>query len=126
MTDLSNWAENELLDAVFNNDVGTLPIATVYVKLHLGDPGEDGTGNAALETTRQAASFGAASGGTSTSDADTTWTSVSNSETYSHISLWDAATLGNCLGYGALTASKAVNAGDTFKIPSGSLTFQLS
>ena len=110
MTDFSNYAENRIMNSVFNNTAGDLPITTVYAKLHLGDPGEDGTGSPAVEVTRQAVSFGAASNGVSTSDADTTWTSVSTSETYSHISLWDAATVGNCIAYGSLTASNNAKA----------------
>lgn len=122
---VGNWAEDQLLDALFNGEATDLPVTTPYVKLHLGDPTDDGSGSPAAETTRQAASFGAASGGVSTSDADITWTSVSASETYSHISLWDASTGGNCLWHGALTASKAVNSGDTFTIASGDLTISL-
>jgi hypothetical protein len=93
------------------------------VKLHVGDPGEDGTANAAGETTRQSASFGASSSGTATSDADITWTSYSTAETVTHISMWDSATAGNCLGSGALTASKTLAIGDTLTIPSGQLSF---
>lgn len=98
--------------------------ANVYVKLHIGDPGEAGTSNAAGETTRQAATFAAPSNpaGTMVSNADTAWTNVSTTETLSHVSLWDASTAGNCLFTGALTASKSVTAGDTFTIPSGSLS----
>jgi hypothetical protein len=117
----SDWLENAINDAVLNNTA--LQIAQPYVKLHVGDPGETGTANAAGETTRKAASFGASSGGTATSDADLTWTNVASSETYSHISLWDASSGGNCLGSGALTTPKAVNAGDTFVLPSGQVTF---
>jgi hypothetical protein len=117
----SNWLEDKINDAVCNNTA--LQIAQSYVKLHVGDPGEDGTANAAGETTRQAASFGASSSGTATSDADITWTNVSTAETITFISMWDASTAGNCLGAGALTASKTVAVGDTFVIPSGSLTF---
>lgn len=117
----SDYLENAINDAVCNNTA--LQVAQAYVKLHTGDPGETGTSNAAGETTRKAQSFGASSGGVCTSDADITWTNVSTSETYSYVSLWDASTAGNCLGSGALTASKAVVAGDTFVIPSGSLTF---
>jgi hypothetical protein len=50
---------------------------------------------------------------------------VAGTETYSHISIWDDPTAGNCLWTGALTASKAVNAGDTFTIATGSLTVSL-
>lgn len=122
---VSNYLELQLLDAVCNAEATGLPISNVWVKLHIGDPGEDGTANAAAETTRKEATFGAAAAGTSTSDADVTWTSVSTTETYSHISLWDASTAGNHLWYGALAASKAVTAGDTFTIASGNLTVSL-
>ena len=118
----SNYAELQILDALLNNDAGDLPVAAVYVKLHTGDPGEDCTGNAATETTRVAASFGAAAAGVSTSDADIAWTNVSTSETYSHFSIWDASTAGNPLAYGALTDPVAVTAGDDFTIASGDLT----
>ena len=124
---ISDYAENKLLDAVVNATTtgGGLPTANVWVKLHVGDPGEAGTANPAGNTTRVQASFGAAASGTATSDADVAWTSVSTTETYTHISLWDASTAGNCLWSGALTASKAVNSGDNFTIPSGSLTVSL-
>lgn len=117
----SDYLENKINDAVCNNVA--LQVAQPYVKLHIGDPGENGTANAAAETTRKAASFGASSGGVCTSDADMQWTNVAATETYSHISMWDASTGGNCLGSGPLTASKAVNAGDTFVLPSGQVTF---
>lgn len=124
---ISDYAENKLLDAVVNASTtgGGLPTADPYVKLHIGDPGEAGTANAATETTRKQVAFGAAASGTATSTGDAAWTSVAGTETYSHISLWDASTAGNCLWSGALTASKAVNAGDNFTIPSGSLTVSL-
>lgn len=121
---IANFLETKLVDLVFNA-TSYAGQSTVYVKLHTGDPGEDCTANAAGETTRQAATFGAASGPTVTSDADITWTGVSTSETYSHASLWDDATAGNPLWYGALTTPKAVNAGDTFTIPTGDLTVSL-
>lgn len=124
---ISDYAENKLVDAVVNASTtgGGLPTADPWVKLHTGDPGEAGTSNAAGETTRKQASFAAASSGSAASNADVTWTNVSTSETYSHISLWDASSAGNCLWTGALTASKAVVAGDTFTISSGSLTVSI-
>lgn len=120
---ISNYAEDKILDAVGNNV--SFAVASVYVKLHTGDPGEAGTNNAAGETTRKLASFSAASGGSMVTDADLAWTSVSTAETYSHISLWDASSGGNCLWVGALTASKTVAVGDNFTIPAGSLTLSL-
>ncbi len=117
---ISNYAEDAILNAIFNNT--SLAKASRYAKLHTGDPGEAGTNNAAGETTRKSITGAAASSGTFTSVNDLAWTAVSTSETYSHISLWDDPTAGNCLWTGALTASKAVNSGDSFTIPSGSLT----
>lgn len=120
---LSNYAENAILDALFNNTA--LQKSARYAKLHTGDPGEDGTANAATEATRKSITGAAASGGVFTSANDLAWTSVSTTETYSHVSIWDASSGGNCLGSGALASSKAVNAGDNFTIASGSLTFTL-
>lgn len=121
---LSSYLENALADHVCGGSTYTQP-TNIYVKLHTGDPGEDGTANAATETTRKAASFGAASGGAATSDADIEWSSVSTTEIYSHISLWDADPAGNCLGSGLLSPSVGVTAGDNFTIASGDLTFTL-
>jgi hypothetical protein len=121
---VANYLENKVLDLVFRA-TSYAGQSTVYVQLHTGDPGEDGTANVASNSTRKGVTFAAASAGTSTSSADAAWTNVPASETYSHISLWDNSTGGNCLWYGALTASKAVSAGDNFTIASGSLTVSL-
>lgn len=117
---ISNFAESAILDAIFNNTA--LQKSARYVKLHIGDPGEAGTANAAGETARKSVTGAAAASGTFTSVNDLTWTSVASTETLSHISIWDDPTAGNCLWTGALSASKAVNAGDTFTIPTASLT----
>jgi hypothetical protein len=121
---ISNFLEDTLLNLVFN---GTAygGQSTVYVKLHVGDPGEAGTANPASETTRAAATFGTASGGAISNDAPIQWTNLAASETITHISLWDASTGGNCLWAGPLTASKAVNAGDNLTIPTGDLDVTL-
>lgn len=121
---ISDYLEDKLLDLVFNATAYSGQ-ATVYVKLHTGDPGEDGTGNAATETTREAATFGAAASGSLSSDADISWADVAATETYSHISLWDASTAGNCLWTGGLSASKSVTAGDTFTLADGDLVVSL-
>lgn len=117
---ISNYAEDAIINAIFNNVA--LQKANRYVKLHIGDPGEAGTSNAAGETTRKSVTGAASSSGQFTSVNDLAWTNVSTSETITHISIWDDPTAGNCLWTGALTASKALVAGDTFTIPTGSLT----
>lgn len=118
---ISNYAENKILDHVTGEAAWTMP-TTVYVKLHTGDPGEAATSNAATETTRKAASWSAASSGSIATNATIEWTNVSTTETYSHWSLWDASTAGNALWTGALSASAAVTAGDTFQITSLTLS----
>lgn len=121
---ISNYLEDQILNSVFNNTAGALPVASVFAKLHIGDPGEAGTANAAGETTRQSVSFGTASGGAVANDVAVTWTNVSTTEDYSHLSLWDASTAGNHLWNGTLTAN-AVTAGDTFTIAVGDLDVTL-
>jgi hypothetical protein len=121
---VANYLETVLLDLVFNASAYAGQ-ATVYVKLHTGDPGEAGTANAAANTTRQAVTFAAASAGSIASDSAATWTNVPNSETYSYISLWDNVSAGNCLWTGALSSPAVMTAGDTFTIGSGSLTVAL-
>jgi hypothetical protein len=65
-------------------------------------------------------SFGPASGGAISNDVAIEWTSVPASETYSHFSLWTAATGGNFLFSGTITANP-VTTGDTFTIAIGDL-----
>ena len=116
---ISNYAENKLLDTIKGT---AFSVTSAYLQLHTGDPGEDGTSNVASETTRQAVSFAAASGGSMASSATVEWTNVSTTETYSHWSLWDASSSGNHLWYGALASNASVVAGDTFQITSLTLT----
>lgn len=120
----SNYLEDELLDHVFAPAAYTAP-SNIYVKLHTGDPGEAGTSNAATHTTRVEVTFGTASSGTISSDAEVSFTSLAGTETISHFSLWDNLTAGNCLGAGALSASKSVTAGDTLTFASGDIDVSL-
>jgi hypothetical protein len=50
---------------------------------------------------------------------------VAGTEDYTHFSLWSASSAGNFGGSGTITAN-AVVAGDTFTIPTGSITLSLS
>ena len=118
---ISNYAELKILDHTTGTASWTAP-SGVYLKLHTGDPGEAGTSNAATETTRKVVTFSAAASGSISSAATVEWTNVSTTETYSHWSLWDASTSGNCLWTGALSSSAAVTAGDTFQITSLTLS----
>ena len=120
---LSAYLCNSWLDALANNT--SYAVAQVYIKLHTGDPGAAGTANAATETTRKAASFGAASAGAITSDADISWTNISGSQDASHFTAWDNLTAGNFLFSGTITGN-AYTAGDTYTISSGNLSASLT
>jgi hypothetical protein len=120
---LASGFANSILDGICNNtDPSNLPVATPFIKLHVGDPGSAGTGNAAGNTTRKSVSFGAASGGVCSNDTAISWTSgeVTTSEDYTHWSLWTASSGGTFIGSGTLTANP-VTAGDTFDIAIGDL-----
>lgn len=109
---LSNYLENQLLTHITST-------YTVYVKLHTGDPGEDGINNASGETDRKTITFGSPSSGTITSTSEpewTNWKSGNNGEVITHFSLWTASTGGNCLGYGAANTVRTMASGDHYKI----------
>jgi hypothetical protein len=117
---------NKFLDAWAGRTTYTAN-AAVYAKLHLGDPGAAGTSNAAANTTRQAVTFGsAAATGAISNTAAIEWTSVPNTETYSHVSFWTASSGGTFLGSDDLSSTAAVTAGDTFRVPTGDLDLAFS
>jgi hypothetical protein len=118
---ISNYAELKILEHTTGKTAWTIP-TNVYVKLHTGDAGEAGTTNAATETTRKVAAWATAASGAIATSATLEWTNVAATETYSHWSMWDASTAGNCLWTGALSSSAAVTAGDTFQITSLTLS----
>ena len=114
---------NAWLNALGNNT--SFAVAQVYVKLHVGEPGANGTANPATETTRKAVSFGVASAGVLTSDDDVTWTNIAGSEDANHFTAWDSLTTGNFLFSGTITANP-YDAGDTYTIDAGNLTASLT
>lgn len=118
---ISNYAELKILEHTTGKTAWTIP-TNVYIKLHTGDSGEAGTNNAASETTRKVAAWATAASGSIATSATLEWTNVAATETYTHWSMWDASTAGNCLWTGALSSSAAVTAGDTFQITSLTLS----
>jgi hypothetical protein len=122
-TGLSSYLAGSWLNALGNNT--SFAVAQVYIKLHVGDPSSNGTANPATETTRKAASFGTASAGVLTSDADVVWTNIAGSQTATFFTAWDATTAGNFLFSGSITGNP-YTAGDTFTIASSALTVSLT
>jgi hypothetical protein len=85
----------------------------LYVKLHKGDPGENGTVNPSAVTTRRRATMNEASGGAmSLLSMSGSW-AMTASETITHISVHDAASGGNFLFSAALNTPRSVVNGDT-------------
>lgn len=128
MAALSNYLENALLNAVLNNTSYTSP-TTTYVGLFTSDPTDAGSGTEVSGNSyaRVAASFGNASQGNCTNDADITFAQATgNWGTVTHFGLYDASTSGNLLFHGALTSSKAIESGDIFKIASTNLSITLA
>ena len=120
---LSAYLCNAWLDSVGNNS--SFAVAVAYVKLHTNDPGPLGTANPATETTRKAISFGVASAGVITSDADISWTNIAGSQDATHFTVWDNLTAGNFLFSGSVVAG-AYTAGDTYTITAGNLSASLT
>ena len=120
----SNYAEDAIIDALFNNTA--LQKANRYAKLHIGNPGEACTANAATETTRKSITGAAASGGTFTSTNDLVWASLPADETFTHVSIWDHVSAGNALIYGALSTPISKLTGETLTIAAGDLFVTVS
>jgi hypothetical protein len=114
---------NSWLDALGNNT--SFSVATPYIQLHTADPGAAGTTAVATETTRKLVSFGAASSGAISNDADITWSGIAGSQDATHWTLWTASSAGTFLGSGTITAN-AYTAGDTYVIPAGDLDITLT
>lgn len=130
----STYLANKLLDHQVGKTAYTSP--TVYVGLSSTTPAiagtgvtEPSTGSYARVTTSAATWATAASGSTSNAAAITFPTATADWASGSNLTygvLYDAATGGNLLGYGALTVAKNVLNGDTASIAIGALTVTLS
>lgn len=91
---------------------------SVFVKLHTADPGASGTTAAAVgSTTRPAITWSAASAGALTMTGTApSWTNGGTTETLSHISFWDSATVGNFLASAALSSTQSWASGNTYTL----------
>jgi hypothetical protein len=105
---VSDYAENKLLDAIFNSTTtgGGLPTANPYVALHTADPGETGANEATGGSyARQQADFAAAASGTLQNNANIDFASMPAVTGNGIVgwSVWDAVSAGNCLWTGWLS-----------------------
>jgi hypothetical protein len=131
---ISNYLENAICNVLKNTTL--TGIANVYVQLHTGDPGEDGTSNVLQKTgptnydRSSAISLGTVTNGVVSTNANISWTNLdleTSPSTISYVSLWDAASAGNCLWISnVMSPTVAVADGDTFTITSGNLTITVT
>lgn len=131
MSALSDFAENKVVDALFRGQALSAP-ATLYYALMTAAAGETGGGTEASYTgyarvgvaaslanfagTQSAGSTSASSGTggvTSNNIAITFGAPTSGPQTVTNFTLMDASSGGNMWLYGALSASRTLNNGDT-------------
>lgn len=129
MTDLTDHAENLLLDWLMTGDAATRPTSW-YVALHTSAPSDASPSTGELSGNgyaRQSATF-TVTDDTASNSADITFGPNTTSDwgTVTHASVWDAVSGGNCLWHGALDTSRAVVVSDEFKIAAGNLTVTLA
>ena len=122
----TNFLETEVLDHVFGGNAYSAP-GTIYVGLFTAAPDDTGGGT---EVTgggyaRQSAGF-TVSGNTASNSASIEYpTATASYGTVTHVGIFDAASSGNLMAYASLTASKAIDTGDVFRIPTGDLDITL-
>jgi hypothetical protein len=134
MGSLSNYAENELVDHLFN--AAYSPVAAIYLALSTADPTDTGTGASMSETAntngyaRTAITFGAAALRKVTQSADVTFPAVTGANWSTAITHWaivDSAThgAGNVLAHGAFTSPFTPVVGNQPVIPSGEVVVEI-
>lgn len=128
----TDYLENKMLGHLFGTAY-TAP-TTVYMALSTTTPTDaggnvtqpSGNGYARVAIGNNSTNWNAASGGTVTNKTAITFPEATGSwGTVTHFVLYDAATAGNALIWGALTASKAIGTGDTASFAAGALSISL-
>ncbi|HEY7804652.1 MAG TPA: hypothetical protein VIC30_09515 [Orrella sp.] len=127
MSAFSDYLENKVLLHVFGASAYSAP-GTLYLALYTSDPGDDNSGTECSGTSyaRHTITFSVVADTASNNAAVEFPTAGSNWGTITHVGILDALTSGNLLAHGALTASKVVNSGDVFRVPSGDLDITLA
>ena len=142
-TDLTNFAENKIADAVFRGQTLGAP-ANFHIGLDTAACNEAGAGTevtggsyARVSVAASLANFaGTQSAGSTTASTGTGGTTSNNVAitfptptagwgTVVSVRWWDAASSGNAWICTPLSVSKTINIGDTVSFPAGSLTFQI-
>lgn len=129
---LTDAAENLALNWLFvSAQTPTRPTGPMKIKLMTAN-GSDASAGTELATSGGYTAGGvsivfttAASGATDNTGSAASWTNMP-ATTVVGVEIWDSAGSPVRLAYGALSASKTTNSGDTFTIASGALTLTIA
>jgi hypothetical protein len=123
----TNFLETEILDHVFGGNAYTAP-SNVYLGLYTATPSDTGGGTELSGSgyARLAMAMSVSGNLATNSAAEEFATATGSWGTVTHVGVFDAATSGNLMAYGTLSASKAVATGDVFRIPAGDLDITLT
>ena len=129
MTDISNYLEAAIINLTLRNTAFT-ELSTVYIALGTADFTDAGTdtepsgGNYARATVT---AWDAPSDGvTQNTNVIAFATATADWGTITHAAIYDAATVGNQLYQGDLTAQKIVQIGDSFQFNAGALSVTIA
>lgn len=120
----SDYLENKILDHVLKNTAYTSP-AAVYMGLFTATPSDAGGGTevSGFNYGRTAITFGSAASGSSTNSADVVFPTPSGSwGAVTSFGVFDAATNGNLLYWGALSQTESPISGNIVKFLAGAIT----
>lgn len=125
MPGMTNYLANKVLDHVLRGNVSEAEYnrpSQVFLALHTGDPGVNGTANEVPTGTyaRQSILFDASASGVITNTSSPLFTMPAC--TVSYFSIWDNSTGGNCVFYDTITPPQEFNTADTFSPQAGALT----
>ena len=123
----TNFLETEILDHVFGGNAYTAP-SNLYLGLYTATPSDTGGGTELSGSgyARLAMAMSVSGNLATNSAAEEFATATGSWGTVTHVGVFDAATSGNLMAYGTLSASKVVATGDVFRIPAGDLDITLT
>ena len=140
MSAMSDYLENKMVDQLFRGQTAPTT-STLYVALLTSAPSDSGGGTevsggsyarvavtssltnwAGTQEIGSTTASSGTSGQTSNNIAITFPTPSATWGTATHFGIYDNASSGNLLFYGALTIAKTINQSDTVTFPAGSLT----
>lgn len=121
----SDYLENKLIDHSLGTTTFSKP-TTVYAALYTVAPSDSSAGTEVTGGSygRQTITFGSASSGSASNNANVDFNGMPTC-TVVAVGILDNSTSGNLLYWGTLASSRSVTSGDSIRIASGALTVSL-